>query len=1020
MISKKRFIVIGTIFFLVSSILYAQISSQETGSIRGVVKDNEGVPLPGVSITVKGPSLMGQATDVSREDGTFRILLLPPGQYAVTAELPGFKTATLENVEVRLGMAISVSITMIPETLAEEITVVGEAPVIDVKSSKTQQIYKSDLIQNIPIGRSLQSVITLTPGTVSSSNVKGGTAANNTYRIDGLNANDPCQQQLDIPIDFNLFEEVEIVTGGMPAEVGGTSGAYVNVVTKSGGNEFSGMVQSYFINEDLTTVVLPQEELTALGLSKPSAPIYDYDFSGNFGGPIIKDKIWFYLNGRYGADKYNTGFIPFTSPYDGTYYDTFHRKSHNWGTFMKLTFQLSKSVKLALMGNARQTYRNTRASGWNMPFDCHYHDDPWANYAATGVLTWLIDSNTYLEVRGGYTKVDSMLTLVRPELTTVPYMYDYYTGYYFGTGYRPNEWTGRPKKQFSIALTRFLDNLMGGDHEIKAGLELLFGGDNWAVWKENPIWWPWYNGSPYYYRALYGTRWWGDAWLGMAVFGTTKEGNIAQGEFIKYGGYIQDSITFKNRLTVNLGIRLDHVTGNIPEVYKNRTGGDIAYQLGEVFLKPTYGINPYDEIRQEGVDGIIKWLTWDPRIGITYDVFGNGKTAIKLHWGKYSDNIYVSIFERVHPLRFHYYYFSWWDDNANGRPDPLGVDSYSFIPSWGTPTGMLRENWLIGIGEGIKAPYDNQFVVGIDQELVRDFKIGLSFLYKHKKNIIDDVPYDVETGEYWYNPNESPGNKYWIPFKTTVPAVGKDFPATTVNMWFLSNDAPRNWIYQVQNVPEAFRKYWAFELSFEKRMSNGWQLGGSINYSKTWGNIHGGYGDIHATSSAADDANWFVNNGGRTNEDRPIVFKLFGSFDLPLGILGSFYYQYSSGTPWARGVTIVPPAGWAAVNNIDVYSTYWVNLELQGTRRYYDWQNLDLRLEKYFIIPNLGRLGVYVDIFNALGHHYIDVDQNPGGTWMPVDNNTSEGTYAISGTYKRITGISGLTRRFQLSVRFSF
>ena len=152
------------------------------------------------------------------------------------------------------------------------------------------------------------------------------------------------------------------------------------------------------------------------------------------------------------------------------------------------------------------------------------------------------------------------------------------------------------------------------------------------------------------------------------------------------------------------------------------------------------------------------------------------------------------------------------------------------------------EGSLSRLGKGVKIGGEtrnfdsrtNQFVVGIDQELVRDLKIGLSFLYKHKKNIIDDVPYDVETGEYWYNPNESPGNKYWIPFKTTVPAVGKDFPATTVNMWFLSNDAPRNWIYQVQNVPEAFRKYWAFELSFEKRMSNGWQLGGSINYSKSF------------------------------------------------------------------------------------------------------------------------------------------------------------------------------------------
>lgn len=1017
---RTKILLLAIVILSAVSILQAQITSQETGSIRGTIVDNEDNPLPGVTVTVSGPALMGTASDVTRVNGTFRILLLPPGEYTLVAELPGFSTIKQEKIEVRLGSTVTVNLTMVPATIEEEVTVVGEAPVVDVKSSETQQIFKSELIQNLPIGRSLGSVVALTPGTVNSSNVKGGTAANNTYRIDGLNANDPCQQQLDIPIDFNLFEEVEVVTGGMPAEVGATSGAYVNVVTKAGGNEYSGMAQVYYTNESLNTVVLPKEQLNAYGLSEPTSAVYDYEFSGNFGGLIIKDKIWFYLNGRYAADKYHSAFIPFTSPYDGTFYDNYDRTGYSWGAFMKLTFQLSKSLKLSTMVNARQSFRNTRASGWNMPFECHYKDDPWANYAGTAVLTWLIDSNTYLEVRGGYTKVDAMLSLVNPDLTTVPYMYDYYTGYYFGTGYRPNEWTGRPKKQFSATLTRFVDNMLGGDHEIKGGLEVILGGDSWAVWKENPIWWPWYNGSPYYYRTLYGSRAWGDSWLGFAVFGTTKEGNMAQGEFLKYGGFIQDSITVKNRLTVNLGLRFDHVSGNIPEVYKNRTGGEIAYELGELYLRPVYGINPYDEIRQEGIDGIIQWWTWDPRIGLTYDLFGDGKTALRLHLGRYSDNIYVSIFERVHPLRFHYYFFSWWDDNANGQPDKPGMDSYAFIPSWGTPTGMLRENWRIGIGEGIKAPYDDQIILGIDHQLFKNLRVGLSYIYKEKKNIIDDVPYDIDTGEYWYNPNESPGNKYWVPFTTTVPGVGENFPATEVQMWFLSNDAPANWIYQVQNVPEAFRKYWGIEFTFEKRMADGWQLGGSINYSKTWGNIAGSYNDIHATSGAANDANWFVNNGGRTGEDRPIVIKLFGSFNLPYGILGSFYYQYSSGTPWARGVTIVPPSGWAAENNVDIHSDYWVPLELQGERRYYDWQNLDIRLEKYFNIGDFGRLGCFVDVFNALGHHYVNVNQSPEGTWMPVDNNTDQGTYTLSGTYKKITGISGLTRTFQFSMRFSF
>jgi len=1000
-------------------VLNAQISSRQTGSIKGIITDEEGNPLPGVAITVTGPALMGKATDVTREAGTFRILLLPPGEYMLVAELQGFKTVKQEKVDVRLGLTVTINIKMAPATIEEEVTVVGMSPIVDVKASKTQQLFKSDLIQNLPIGRNLGAIITLTPGTVDSTNVKGGTAAGNTYQIDGLNANDPCQQQLNIPLDFNLMDEVEVITGGYPAEIGTTTGGFVNVITKSGGNRYSGTLQAYYTNKDMTKAVLPQVELSALGLKKPTAPVYDYELTGGFGGPILKDRLWFYMDGRYGRNVYNSDFIPFTSPYDGTFYDTFDRKAYNWNAFLKLTFQIAKNLKLSLMGNARKAFANTRASGWWMPFDGTYHDDPWANYASTGVFTWVIDQNTYLELRGGYTNVDAMLLLTRPELTDVPYMWDGYTGYYFGTGYRPNEWTGRPSTQFSAHLTRFMDNFAGGDHEFKAGVEVQTGADSWSTWKNEPIEWPWYNGSPYYYKTLYGTDIWGDGFIGEAVFGTERTANMAQGNFLRLGFYLQDSFTIKNRLTINIGARFDRVSGWLPDVYKNRSGG-ISYKLGETYIKPVIGFNPYDEFRMEGVDDIIKWQILTPRIGLTYDVFGNGKTAVKLHYGIYSDNIWVSIFERIHPLRFHSYYFGWWDTNENRKPDAPPIDTYEMFWDWGNPVEMLRENWTKGIGKDIKSPYDHQFVAGIEHELFKNLKVGLNFIYKHKKNIIDDVLYDVDTGEYWYNPFQSPGSKYWIPFSTTVPKVGTDFPATKVDMWFLSNDAPTSWIFQVQNVPEAFRKYSCVEFTFEKRMAKGWQLGGSINYSKTWGNIQGSYGDIHATTGIANDANWFVNWGGRTSEDRPLVIKLFGSFNIPYGILVSFYYQYYSGTPWARGVTVVPPAGWAAANNINTQNTYYVPLELQGSRRYNVRQNLDARLEKTFNLGDFGRIGLFVDVFNLLGHHYVNVNQNPGGTWMPVNNNTDKGTYQMSGTYKKVTGFTSLTRTVRLSVRYSF
>jgi hypothetical protein len=1022
---RKLKVFLLLILFLSSAyMLNAQISSRETGSIVGVVTDEQGNPLPGATITVTGPALMGKATNVTRSGGEFRIILLPPGQYTLVAELQGFTTIKQEAIDVRLGSTVTIDIKMPAAKVAEEITVVGAAPAVDVKASKTEQIFKSDLLQNLPIARNLASIITLTPGTVSSMNVKGSTAGGNIYQIDGVAANDSCQAQLSIPVDFNLMEEVEVMTGGMPAEVGVTMGGFVNVITKSGGNKYSGQLQFYYTNKDMAKPVLPLTELSALGISSPSYPKYDRELSASFGGPILKDKLWFYLDGHYAGNLYRSNFIgPYTSPYDGTVYNNFDRSSYNWSGFLKLTYQLTKSLKFSLMGNMQKAYMNTRASWWNMPAECQYHDDPWANYASTGVLNWVIDQNTFFELRGGWSDVDTDLLLYKPELTNVPYMYDVYTGYYFGTGYRPNEYCGRPLYQLSAHLTRFLDDFVGGNHELKAGVEVQVGDSKWATWKNNYMEWPWYDGSPYYYGAQgYDRATYGDGWIGFTVLGTSKEGCVAEGDWRRIGFYLQDSMTIQNRLTINIGARFDHIAGWIPDFTKDRTGGgDLPLELGATFLQPVVGFNPYDTFSEQGVSNLIKWSKLSPRIGLTYDIFGNGKTAIKAHYGIYSENIWGSVVYKIHPLQYKEYYFGWWDDNGNGTPDaPSQGDSYVWYDTWTNPVELLRDNWIKGVAPGIKSPYDEQINVGIEHELFKNLKVGVGYIYKSKKNIIDDVLYDLDSKQSWYNPNQSPGENYWVPFTTTVPAVGTNFPATKVTMWFLSNDAPANWILRVDNVPEAFRKYSGFEFTFDKRFADGWQLGGSLNLSKNWGNFQGGYGDIHGYTSAANDANWFVNWGGRTNEDYPVVIKLFGSFNMPYGILGSFYYQYRSGTPWARGVTIVPPAAWAAANNVNPYNTYYVSVETQGTRRYYTSQNLDARLEKSFDIKGSYRIGVFVDVFNLLGNHYLNIGENPGGTWMPVDNDTDQGTYSLSGSYKRITGISGLTRTFRASVRFSF
>ncbi|MHB8093382.1 MAG: TonB-dependent receptor [Candidatus Aminicenantales bacterium] len=1011
--TSKVFLTILFSLILVSS-LAAQGTLQDTGSIRGTVKDAEGNALPGVTITVTSPALMNSESVVTGVDGGFRISLLRIGSYTLTAELQGFQVAKREGLQVGVGATVTLNITMEQAALAEEISVTATAPVVDVKSSAMANSFKSDLIQNLPINRDLGTVVTLAPGVVSAQSVKGGTAANTIYNVDGLYANDPDNAQAGANVDFNIMEEVEVMSGGMDASVGLASGGFVSAVTRSGGNAFSGLLQAFYNREPWTTIVIPDDQRTAMGVGKPNVQVFSYDLSGSFGGPIIKDKLWFYVNGRYGKSETRSGFIPWTSPLGVTYED-FNRENWNWGAFGKLTYQPTRSLRLTVNGNYRAAYANTRASGIYMPFDCTYTDDPWANTNMFGSATYIINPNTYLEARVGWLQVSAFLMLPRKELDDVAHNYDYYTSYYFGTGDRTNEWIGRPTKQASLHLTKFMDNVLGGDHEFKAGLEYNTVACNWSNWQKNPLQHHWYNGNPYYYAAQGMDRdVYGDGRIALYVMATEREKGVAKSRGLRLSGYLQDSWTIKNRLTINAGLRYDNTRGSIPDLFKERTGG-IAYSVGQATLLPASGLNPYDEFSQEGVNPFIKWATLTPRLGFTYDLFGDGKTALKMHIGRYSDWLYASLIVSYNPLRLSSYTFNWWDDNGNKVPDNAGIDHYQVI-STRDPKVMLREYWSRLVNTNIKGTYDDQITLGIDHELVKNLKVSLQYTYKKKNNIIDDALYDFETGKTWYQPDSG----YWVPFTTTVPARDQ-FPAQEVTMYFMKKDAPPMFNI-LTNVPEAYRKYSGVDVTFNKRYANGWQLGGSVTISKTWGNMPGGYGDIWGYSAAGNNANFFVNSDGRLSEDRPLVIKLFGTFQLPWGILSSFYYNMYSGTPFQRSVGVTVPTAWANANGIDLNrsSSYTINTETMGGRRNYTYQNMDFRLEKEFAKTKFGTLSAYLDVYNLFGNYYVNVTQNPGGTWKPTDNNVTTGTYAPSGSYKRITGISNLTRIFRISVRYAF
>ncbi|MFA4925755.1 MAG: TonB-dependent receptor, partial [Candidatus Aminicenantales bacterium] len=499
----KHLLLLLLVFFLSFSVLQAQITRQ-TGMIRGVVKDSNDQPLPGVTITLSGPSMMGKATDISREDGSFRLPAIPPGNYTLVAELQGFKTLTMSDLVVRVGLTVTLDLKLETSPLEEQVTVVAKAPEIDVQKTKVTTAVTSEEISRLPLNRSLTSVLNLVPATVGTLSTYSGSVHGTdwngvTYEVDGINANCPTTGGAFGTPQFDAIEEIEVVTGALPAQVGTTGGAFVNIVTKSGGNTFSGQAQVYYTNDDLAQVLFPDEQLKSMQIGKPSFSLYNVDTSAMLGGPIIKDKLWFFTDFAFTKSSTWSPFRPTTIL--GTYYDQYKVPNQSFRGNIKLTTEFSKKLRF-------YTYFSVSSSksmyeGWSNKTEDSTFDSKPKQYVGTANLTWIPNADSFIDFRINLNQLDFPIT-ARSGSDHIGYQ-DGYTGYIWGGIQSWESFMTRHTSQASIRGTHFQDNLLGGDHEMGAGVEFQFGWDRYAYARQQPMEWFYWDGNPYYWRGRYGT-----------------------------------------------------------------------------------------------------------------------------------------------------------------------------------------------------------------------------------------------------------------------------------------------------------------------------------------------------------------------------------------------------------------------------------------------------------------------------------------------------------------------------------
>ena len=234
------------ILLLVSALSFSQ--SRETGAITGKVTDEQGAPLPGVSLTLQGEKLMGSRVTVSDANGDFRYPALPPGTYSVTASLAGFGTVIQEKVRLTTTSTLSLTIILKPATVQEQVTVIAQSPTVDVKSTETASVtLGNEILRNIPNSQFSANIVLMAPGVNDNAVAYGaGGERGISYQMDGVGVGDPDGGTAWVFVDYNIIEEAKVMGIGLPAEYGNFTGVIFNIVTKSGGNNFSGHFETLY------------------------------------------------------------------------------------------------------------------------------------------------------------------------------------------------------------------------------------------------------------------------------------------------------------------------------------------------------------------------------------------------------------------------------------------------------------------------------------------------------------------------------------------------------------------------------------------------------------------------------------------------------------------------------------------------------------------------------------------------------------------------------------------------------
>ncbi len=984
--ARSRWLVPIGFAFLMVSVAWAgpavgQVAG--TGAMEFRILDPDGVPLPGVQVVVEGP--LGTNTYYAGVDGSARALGLAPGLYDATFTLDGFSTVVREGLRVSVGRTISVTVNMELSSVQETITVTGESPVVDVKSTQVGSLYTDDLINMTPTASGIWAgVLDHVPGVVTSNYDVGGgesgqqsgfrafgsVGSSNEYKINGVPTTDPVATSSSAMayVSVGSFEEVAVETAAHDIEMQGP-GVMLNMVVKSGSNDWRAATKMFYSSEGMVSNNIDSDlEAEGVTAGTPNTFLRDLDFQG--GGPIVRDRAWFFVDyWNFKVEKLVVG-VPETDPDDTSLSD--------WT--LNSTVQINNDHKASVRYLTGRKFRSNRGASNSTPPERARNQD---SFKDVPQLEWqaVWGESTFSTIR--YAKLDLDFPLVarnpmdnpagvpgrqaakepHPDFLDQPITCDRDdTGLLYPAN--PNvTCIGWPSETNNLRdrtdINGTVSHYIAGDnssHDLKIGADF---GDFQEFVPRNLAFglrqeYDTINGVPLTPSRvrLYNTN--------PANMFTVEQPNGELNRGRQYSLYAQDTWTFRNRMTVTGGIRWDWSKAWFPD------------QVRQESYWPELGPD-FQEAIIPALENEPVWSNIVPRIGVVYDLFGDGRTALKANYARYSEWQATTYAGAQNPSGTGSYYYNWVDTNGD-KQFQLGEQT------------TLRSTSLPGVtfqyDPDLKSPLTDEFTAGVEHELADNFLVSGMYIHRNRINNIEEInigePYGPIAATLGV-PDE------WIPTQVQDPGPDGVY-GTADDGGFLTaygHSLPLENQYLVTN-PEKFGfnqdwSYGGFELSFQKRWSNNWQMLASYNV-----------GEALIFDDVGDNPNRDIGrNGVRSSYDRPHLFKFTGNylFAEPIGVNLGAFLRVDSGQGRIRSYNF-RRSDWPDLEQGNTTIRVAPRREDEIGPKAYDWIKIvDIRAEKQFTIGRYGVLHAYLDVFNLFNANNVT---SASGTSGPNFNNIND------------------------------